>query len=216
MKPEQHLETIFRADRDLREAETNLLSGDDKSIISALARAVDAAAKLDDRSEASMRLERLADLCAQVEGPEMADALLTILNDDDPAVRVAAGEALLDVGYDRYAEVARAVERWMTKGTEGPALGEIPWVLAEIGEPSALGLIKKFLKHPDVEVVASAIEALATLADPEAIEALGELVDDSREVTLFDGELESTATIGELAEDAIETLGGGETDGNVN
>ena len=54
-----------------------------------------------------MRLERLADLCAQVPGPEMTDALIDIMDYGKPPVRIAAGEALLDVAYEYYAEVAR-------------------------------------------------------------------------------------------------------------
>ena len=141
----------------------------------------------------------------------MTDALILILDDEDPAVRVAAGEALLDVGYERYAEVARGIERVLEKKHKGSSMAELPWVLAEIGEPSALGLIRRFLENEDAEVCASAIEALATLTDPGAIPALEALVDDEREVSIDDGESETTTTIGELAVEAIAELGG-ETD----
>ena len=95
-----------------------------------------------------LRLERLADLCAQVEGPEMADALIAILDDDAPSVRVQAAEALVDVGFERYAEVARAIERALARGEHGPAMQELPWVLCEIAEPSARPLIARFLQEP--------------------------------------------------------------------
>src|SRR5690349_19337299 len=134
-----HLDAIYRADRTIREEESQLLgSGDAATLGDLLGEAVAEARELRDRREAAIRLERLSDLCAQVQGPKMVDALIDILDDDDPGVRVAAGEALLDVGYERYAEVARAIERALEKKRVGPAMCELPWILAEIGEPSAL------------------------------------------------------------------------------
>ncbi|MBW2718938.1 MAG: hypothetical protein JRD94_10415, partial [Deltaproteobacteria bacterium] len=102
-----------------------------------------------------MRLERLADLCAQVPGPRMTDALIAILNDAEPRVRVAAGEALRDLGYERYAELARGIERALDRNADGVAMSELPWVLAEIAEPSALALIRRFLDHSSPDVAAA-------------------------------------------------------------
>ena len=211
MKPEQCLDAIFRADRELREAEGNLFaSAKDKALAEVLSNAVNTAAAHKNRAEAAMRLERLADLCAQVEGPLMVDALFRILDDDEPAVRVAAGEALLDVAFDRYAEVARTMEVWLDRKHDGPAMSELPWILSEIAEPSALPLLKRFLAHKEAEVVASAIEAIAALGDPDGIPALEAFAKDEREIEVDDGETESKATIAELVEDAIRELGGGE------
>ena len=106
------LQRIFDADRVLHEAESVLLRKKDSEELIALLRSeTDSALRMEDRKEGTMRLERLADLCAQVPGPDMADALIAILNDEEPRVRVAAGEALRDLGYERYAEVARGIER---------------------------------------------------------------------------------------------------------
>ncbi|MFW6067158.1 MAG: HEAT repeat domain-containing protein [Myxococcota bacterium] len=206
MSPQDDLHAIFDADRALREAEARLLSRSRSTLEGLLSQAVQEAARMQDRSEAVMRLERLADLCAQVPGPAMADALLAILNDQAPSVRVAAGEALLDVAYERYAEVARAIERALDAGTRGPAMDELPYILAEVGEPSALPLIRRFLDHPDADVVAAAIEALAQLGEPEALPDLERFVDDERTVTFDEYEEETTSTIGELARDAMDML----------
>ena len=209
MSLRRHLDAIFDADRRLRAAEQALFDeGAHGALVALLTAAVDEAQALDDREEGSMRLERLADLCAQVEGPEMADALIAILDDDDPQVRVVAGEALLDVGYERYAEVARAVERALDDGRGGPAMAELPWVLAEIGEPSALSLIGGFTEHEESDVVAAAIEALLHLGEPAAIELLRPLEDDDRIGELDGGDEGDSATIGELAAEAIAGLGG--------
>lgn len=155
-----------------------------------------------------MRLERLSDLCAQVPGPRMTDAMIAILNDPEPRVRVAAGEALTDVAYERYAEVARGIERVLDAELSGPAMAELPWILAEVGEPSALLLIRRFLDHRDPDVIAAAIESLVQLGDPEAIDDLKRFVDDPRQVIIDDFEEETRTTLGGLARDAALLLGG--------
>jgi len=80
-------------------------------------------------------------------------------------------------------------------------------VLAEVAEPSALPLIRRFLDHPSADVVAAAIEALAQLHDPEALADLQRFVGDGRVVIIEDFEDETKTTLGELAEDALEMLG---------
>ncbi len=199
------LEKIFKLDRELRSLEADLLSKrDGKELRDLLVRAVEDASGLPDREEGRMRLERLADLCAQLQGPEMVDALVTILNAEIPAVRVIAGEALLDLAYERYAEVAKGIERALNKGLSGPAMMELPWLIAEVAEPSAISLIRSFLKHEDPDVVAAAMEALVHLGDPEAVRDIEPFVQDRRTVRLED--LEDVNTLGELAVQALEEL----------
>ena len=202
------LQRIFDAERTLRKAEAALLRKKrSQDLVSLLESETLNAKSLEDRGEATMRLERLADLCAQVPGPEMTDALITILDDGEPRVRVAAGEALRDVGFERYAEVARGIERALDRGDEGLAMSELPWVLAEIAEPSALPLIRRFLDHPSADVIAAAIEALSQLEEPDAVADLQRFVGDARTVTIEDFEDETKTTLGELAEDALRMLG---------
>ncbi len=201
------LQRIFDADRALREAESALLRKKGSAELTGLLeRETQRALQLEDRREGTMRLERLADLCAQVPGPQMTDALIAILNDAEPRVRVAAGEALRDLGYERYAEVARGIERALDRGADGLAMSELPWVLAEIAEPSALPLLRRFLDHQSADVVAAAIEALAQLQDPDAIPDLERFLSDSRVVVIEDFEDETKTTLGELAADALEML----------
>jgi HEAT repeat protein len=202
------LHIIFDADRSLRKAEAQLLEGRDaRALETILWDAVQEAAALNDREEAILRLERLADLCAQVPGPRMADALLRILDDDAPSVRHTAGEALLDVAYERYAEVARAIERGLASGLQAPAATELPYLLAEVGEPSALPLLRRFLDHPDPDVIAAAIESMAQLEDPDAATDLQRFLGDDRPVTVEDFEEDLSTTLGELAREALEALG---------
>ncbi|MDH5493318.1 MAG: HEAT repeat domain-containing protein [Myxococcales bacterium] len=206
MTLQNHLDSLFEGLRQARSAEIALLEADAAALVPFLSSAVEAALALDEEIDAALRLEQLCELCAQVPGPEMADALIRILGHDEPAVRLAACEALRDVGFERYAEVARAMERAMDVGMGMPAMGEIPWILLEIGESSAFGLIRRLLEHEEAEVVASAIESLVEFGDPAAIAALRPLIDDPREVSAEDFEEETSATIGMLAEEALEAL----------
>ncbi len=208
--PADALAAIFDADRALRSQEKALLAAPGSAVSKLLAGAVAEAGALSDRKEAIMRLERLADLCAQVEGPEMVDQLIAILDDDAPSVRVQAAEALVDVGFERYAEVARGIERALERGAQETALKELPWVLAEIAEPSARPLIARFLRHGEVEVVASAVEALAELGDPAAAKDLEPLRDDTRPVELDEEDGEITATLGDLVSETLASLAGEE------
>ena len=142
----------------------------------------------------------------------MTDALIDILDHDEAPVRIAAGEALLDVAYEYYAEVARGIERALTRNHRGLAMCELPHVLAEVGEPSAMGLMKRFLATNAPEIIAATIEAFVTLDDPEAIAAIEPFVDDQRTVAFDEADDETGATLGELAQEAIEALGGGDED----
>jgi HEAT repeat protein len=209
--PAEILAALFDADRAMRQHENALLGiSEQKALRALLAAAVVDAKRQPSRQEATMRLERLADLCAQVEGPEMCDQLIAILDDDVPSVRLQAAEALVDVGFERYAEVARAIERALARDAQGPAMQELPWVLVEIAEPSARPLIARFLKNPAVEVVASAVEALAELGDRDAVKDLRPLMDDSRAVQLDDDgpddDEEMSATLGDLVRETIAAL----------
>ena len=87
------------------------------------------------------------------------------------------------------------------------AMSELPWVLAEIGEPSALPLIRRFLDHRNPDVIAAAIEALSQLGEPDAARDLKRFLGDPRSVIIEDFEDETKTTLGDLAEDALRELG---------
>jgi HEAT repeat protein len=71
-----------------------------------------------------------------------------------------------------------------------------------------VGFLRRFLAHPEPDVIASAIEASAELGDPEIVADLEKLVGDRREVTLDEAGDEDalTTTLGALAEETIEEL----------
>ena len=207
MSEDAGLREIFDADRAARQAELALLSEAPATLRPRLARAVADARELDDSEEADLRLRRLADLCAQVPGPETIAALLAILDHRTPSIRTEAGEALLDVAFRRFKEVAQAVEGLLDSAHDGASMEELPFVLTEVRDPDPVPLVGRFLAHPSASVVAASIEALAAFGDAAAVAALEEYVDDEREATLDDLD-DARATIGELAQAAILELEG--------
>jgi len=207
MEIDAALEKVFEADAALRAAEAQLLGTRDRATLQrALARRVDAE-RGRKGPEAAGRLVRLADLCAQACAPATLDALVRILDHQDPQVRVAAGEALVDIGIDRFQDVKGAVERAIADRSLGPALEELPFVLAELGDPPSVALVARFLELESPQAVAAGIEALAAIGDPAAIAHLRKLSQDAREVTIEEeGVGELRMTIGELSQDAIAEL----------
>lgn len=204
---DKKLDQVFSAARSLRTATESFSgAGDERARVAALGRAVEVADRLEDEDERGERMMRIGDLLGELGGPAALDVLLRLLDDEDPGVRVSAGEALLDLGHSRYAEVARAFEKAIDAGTRSLALAEVPYLLAEIGEPGGVKLCVKLLRHAEPDVVGAAIEALASLGDASAIKEIEKLIDDKRAVPQEE-ELDSGEfTVGELAADAVEHL----------
>src|SRR5262249_45903420 len=118
-----------------------------------------------------------------------------------------AGEALEELAFDRFKEVALGIERALARLPSGsPALSELPYLLAEVGEPGCLKLLGRFLGHADADAVASAVEALVELGDPRAAHLLAPLEKDARQVQLSEEDGERVA-IGDLAMEARQLLG---------
>lgn len=185
----------------MRKAESRLLRSNTKELRSLLARTVAMAEKLEDPSEACLRLERLADLCAQAPGAETIDALVSMLDHEDAMVRIQACEALVDVGCERPRSFAAAVRRALKRGEPTPGMEQLPWIIAEIGEPDAEQLIKPFLGFESAGIAGAAVEALISLATPEAFAAIEPLKDDRRIIELDDDEdcgQGASITIGQL------------------
>jgi HEAT repeat protein len=201
------LSALFDAERNVRDRHVELLDAPRAQLVDALRAVVKDAAGLAP-DEASLRLTRAASLLGDLEGPEAVDLLIDILGSDSSEARVTAGEALEGLAFDRFKEVALGIERALDRLPKGsPALTELPYLLAEVGEPGCVKVLGRFLQHPDAEAVAAAIEAMAELGDPAAVPLLAPLEKDARQVQLDeeDGESERVA-IGDLAHEARELL----------
>ena len=203
------LELLFDAERATRTRHAELAAtADRRALVQALAAQARIAASLEDGAEAELRLSRLAVLLGEVDNdPGSIDALLDILGSDHPEARVMAGEVLEAIAFERFKEVATGIERALERLPVGsPALSELPYLLAEVGEPGCLKLLGRFLAHADPEAVAAAIEALAELGDPAGAQLVVPLLRDKRQVEIDDGGESGLVSIGALAEEAKDLL----------
>lgn len=155
--------------------------------------------------EAAAALVPLAEVLGELDGPEVCDLLVDLIGSEEAEVRLSAGGALQDLAFDRFREVAEAIERAVVRlAGDSPALRELPFVIAEVGEPGGPRVLKGYLGHKDAEVVAAAIEALAMLGDPAALPELRKLVRDPRTVQIEEeGFPEGQSSIGSLAQEAV-------------
>jgi HEAT repeat protein len=203
----ENLNALFDAERTARTLHATLVEQPRDELVKELRAATTAALKSDDE-ESSLRLARLSVVLGDLDGAEVVDLLVDILGSESPEARVQAGEALEGLAFDRFKEVALGIERAVDRLPKGsPALTELPFLLAEVGEPGCVKLLGRFLKHADAEAVAAAIEALAELGDPAAIPLLAPLEKDPRQVQLEeeDGDGERVG-LGDLAFEAREIL----------
>lgn len=205
---ETTLRALFDAERNVRRLHRELVAGDRGPVIEAAVAAVREAKAGADDDEGAIKLVRLAALLGDLGGDKAVDALVDVLDSDQPEARLAAGEALSELAFDRFKEVALGVERALARlAPNSPALSELPFVLAEVPEPGVTKLLGRFLEHSQAEVVASAIEASVEYGDPALARNIGALKNDKRVVDLDDeaGERDQT-TIGQLAREACEVL----------
>ena len=211
--PKDALSRLFEAERNVRACHRDALALPKEKLVGAIRAEVQAASNCE-RAEQALRLTRLAYLLSELEGGDVADALVDLLGSDEPEARAAAGEALQAHAFDRFKEVALAVERALKRLPNGHlALAELPYVIAEVPEPGVTKLLGLFLAHSDPEAVAGALEASVETADASMIPAIEPLVNDSRKVQMEDEEgEENLVTIGELATEALEILGDAEDD----
>jgi HEAT repeat protein len=217
---DQNLNQLFDAERSVRNLHDALAKLPPDELLDGLGTALEAALRLTDEAEASLRLVRIAALLGEHDGPRVVDGLVDVLGSEHPEARRAAGEELEELAFDRFKDVALGVERALKRLPVGsPALPELPYILAEIPEPGVAKLLYGFLHHKDPDAVAAAIEALVDLGDGGAKKHLEALRKDDRVVELADegdGET-SEVSLGELAEEAIgmlEAMGDDDGDGD--
>jgi len=202
------IEDLYAAERSVRALHDRISDTRPAEQVAALSAATAEALTIDDEDEASVRLVRLAELLGDLEGPKAVDLLIDILGTDSLEARQAAGEALEDVAFDRFKELALGVERALERLPNGHmALTELPFLLSEVPEPGVRRLLGRFLAHRDAEAVAATIEAIVDHADIGAADLLVPLEKDPRHVEMEDEEGDGgRVTIGELATEARSVL----------
>ncbi len=208
---EAQLQALYAAERKSQAIHDQLADRGRDAVMGPLRAAIAEARALceteDEEDEGAMRLICLSRLLGEFEGPEVADALIDVLDSASPEARREAGEQLKSLAYDRFKEVALATERALERLGEGAAaLVELPFLLLEIPEGGVVKLLTKFLAHADADAVAAAIVALSDIGDPSVIGALEALRDDPRISAVGDEAEEIEESIGDLALAAIEVL----------
>lgn len=204
------LTALLNAHRAARVAHDKLTDADQAAVVPVLEKAYADATKLDDEDETLLRLDVIAGVLGELSGPRAVNLLIEMLGREEPEARQAAGEALTEIAFERFKEVALGIERALGRLPPGnPALAELPYLLAEVPEPGVSRLLARFLTHSDADAVASAIEAVVEAGNPANAALLEPLVGDTRRVQLQDdGGTESDASIGELAAEARVLLEG--------
>ncbi|WP_437528880.1 hypothetical protein WME79_46665 [Sorangium sp. So ce726] len=207
---ETTLNKLFDAERTARRLHEDLTAMPGDGLLDVLTDAIAAATRENDEDEAALRLVRIASLLGEHEGPRALDALIDVLASEHPEARQAAGEEIETLAYDRFKEVAQAIERALKRLPVGSsALPELPYLIAEVPEPGVPKLLSQFLSHKDPDAVAAAIETLVEIGDPAHAPLIQPLLDDKRTVELADDggdDATSEVTIGELAEEALSLL----------
>lgn len=207
---ETTLNKLFDAERTARRLHEDLTATPGEGLLDVLTDAIAAATRENDEDEAALRLVRIASLLGEHEGPRALDALIDVLASEHPEARQAAGEEIETLAYDRFKEVAQAIERALKRLPVGSsALPELPYLIAEVPEPGVPKLLSQFLSHKDPDAVAAAIETLVEIGDPAHAPLIQPLLDDKRTVELADDggdDATSEVTIGELAEEALSLL----------
>jgi HEAT repeat protein len=212
---ESKIDRLRRAEEEVRRLQDELIddaAADRAKTIAALKEAVAEGLGEGDGVEAAIALVPIVEVLAELDGPDVCDLLVDAMGSDDPETRHTAGKALEDLAFERYKEVAQAIERAVERlPATHHALRELPFTLAEVGEPGMPRALRGYLAHKEGDVVAGAIEALAMAGDPAAIGELRKLVKDPRTVVLTDeGEGAEQVSIGMLASEAVALLSEGE------
>lgn len=207
---ESRIEKLQRAEEEVRRLQDELIEGAESAraaTLNAMREAVLEGLGHGEGAEAAAALVPLAEVLGELDGPEVCDLLIDLLGSDEPEVRFTAGRALQDLAFDRFKEVAEATERAIKRlPRDNEALRELPYVVAEVGEPGVPKIVRGYLAHAEADVVAAAIEALAALGDPAAIPELKKLTRDPRTVQLDDADGDSQSSIGVLAGEAIDMI----------
>jgi HEAT repeat protein len=198
------LHNLFDAERNVRTLHAELCAVDSHALINAITPVAREMLGSSDSAEANLRLVRIAELLAEVPGEQAVDLLVDILGSEEAEARLSAGEALEERGYSRYKELALGIERALDRlPKDSVALQELPYLLAELPEPSVTKLLGRFLALESADAATAAIEALVEVGDPAAVKLLASLEKDARTVDVAG---ETRITVGELAREAIDLL----------
>jgi len=152
----------------------------------------------------SIGLIRIAEMLLSHGSQTVTVTLSKGLGHANPDARLLSGDALLHLAEDGLDHIMPAVDDALKEG--GLQAEEMTFLLTDVDHPEVPSVLLKFLAQESIEIVASAIEALAEFGDPSTIPELEKLVKDERLVPIEGDAKQTTLTLGELAKEAIEML----------
>lgn len=209
----QLLDAVLQKDKEAELLQEALLKKPRGEVLAAVTGVFDAhldAAGSSEEQGLGVEILRCFNILSIVGGEEGVRTLGRGLDHPNPDVRLAAGEAILDVAAEDFSSLAPLVREVLASKQEGlRSLEELAYLLGDLEDPEAVDLLREFLGHPNPTAVAAALEVLVEIGDMKSIESIRKLVEDRREVWMDAGEEnEERATIGELASDALEIMEG--------
>ncbi len=158
------------------------------------------------------RLERLAELLSEIPGQSPVETLFNILGSEEhEEARIAAGEALVEVGTRDFALLRKVAHLFLAHGQTLHAASGLADVLAEIPTEEGAELLMAMLDHKDARVVVASLEVAGELSwNEEVLERLTSLTEDRRTVDVEDErEGQISLGIGELAAEVLEAVDSG-------
>src|SRR4051812_17105356 len=103
MEPEALLNRVLESERAYRVARDEFLAAANKrGLVQSIGTVVDAALANPTERDGRARLVCVSDLLIEIGNAESTQLLLKILAHEDPAVRVSAGEGLVELLYEKY------------------------------------------------------------------------------------------------------------------
>jgi len=204
------LKIIVEKDREAEILQEELLSRPRAEVMSVTNELFESEIKAAGPNDAlSPELLRTLNLLSFLGGADAMESLMKGLNHANPEIRLAAGEALLDLAVEDFEVLRPAVEK-VLKAEESWALAleEIPYLLSEIDEPGVLDLLHTFLKIKDPMPVVAAIEVLTEIGNVTSKAEIRRLAKDPREVWIEGNEeAEEKVALGQIACEALEIMG---------
>jgi hypothetical protein len=206
--PEEIIVALFDAERSVRRLHEELRHVDRAVLIRTMAAAVTASLREQDERDAVIQQTCLAQILGQLTGDTAVDLLIDLFGSEHPEPQQIAGEALEQLAFDRFKEVALGIERALVRLPQSsPARSGFPYLLEEVPEPGVTILLGKMLKQVDADAVCAAVEMISDRKEISLIPELESLKSDPRLVDLDDDEGETDQVqLGLLVTEALAEL----------
>lgn len=134
----------------------------------------------------------------------LREAIARALRTHDDAFRI---DVLHSLGASRDASLADLVETLIDTKPRPRVLRAAAIALGNLGGPRAFDRLASLLRHRDATARAGAVDGLAILGDPRAVELLRALLDDDSKPEPYGaGAIEGPVTVGSEAARAIREL----------